>query len=323
LGVAAKNGILAQGGGEAFQEMSQLDVIVFDKTGTLTEGQEPRVSDFICFAEGKEDMIKNIAAELEETTSHPLAEAIRQFCPKKKTHLVASECEEMPGRGLKASFAELESVAIIGNEEWMHDHGATVDDSLSKQLDKWKSEGKSIVLVAMRDDGEQVIEQSFGIVAAFAVADVIRPNTAEVVSWFQKQDIDTWMITGDNLKTANAIASLVGIPHENVIAGVLPHEKSERVQQLQEGRIGNQRNTRRKVVAMVGDGINDAPALAVADVGIAIGSGSDVAISSAGFILVSSNIQSLITLRDLSRRVIKRVKFNFVGCNSFFFCIIL
>ena len=227
LGVAAKNGILAQGGGEAFQEMSQLDVIVFDKTGTLTEGQESRVSDFVCFSEGKwtEDVIKCIAAGLEKTTTHPLAEAIRQFCPERETNLVASQCEETPGRGLKANFEELESVAIIGNEEWMHDHGATVDDSLSKQLEKWKSEGKSVVLVAMQDGGSQDKEQIFIIVAAFAVADVIRPNAAEVVSWFQKLGIDTWMITGDNLKTANAIASLVGIPHENVIAGVLPHEK--------------------------------------------------------------------------------------------------
>ncbi|KAM6495895.1 E1-E2 ATPase domain containing protein [Amanita muscaria] len=315
MGIAAKGGILAQGGGEAFQEMSQLDVLVFDKTGTLTEGGEPQVSGSFFVDEGKwnEDTIKDVAAELEKTSSHPLAVAIRQHCSRKSTgNLMASDLEEVPGRGLKANFKSLQCTAVIGSEKWMNDHGAIPGDTLSEQLERWKLEGKSVALVSICDDEQPADQRKFLIVAAFAISDTLRSKAVEVVRWFQKQGIDTWMITGDNPKTADAIASLVGIPRENVIAGVLPHEKSEKVQQLQQGQIGSlRRGAGRNIVAMVGDGINDAPALAVADVGIAIGSGSDVAISSASFILVSSNLQSLITLCDLSTRVINRVKFNF------------
>ncbi|KIL55065.1 hypothetical protein M378DRAFT_188688 [Amanita muscaria Koide BX008] len=316
MGTAAKNGILAQGGGEAFQEMSQLDVLVFDKTGTLTEGGEPQVSGSFFVDEGKwgKDTIKDVAAELAKTSSHPLAVAIRHHCSRKSTgDLVASDLEEVPGHGLKADFKTLQCTAVIGSERWMNDHGANLGASLSEQLERWKSEGNSVVLVSIRDDEQPADQRKFQIVATFGISDTLRPKAVEVVGWFQKQGIDTWMITGDNPKTADAIASLVGIARENVIAGVLPHEKSEKVQQLQQGQIGSlRRGAGRNIVAMVGDGINDAPALAVADAGIAIGSGSDVAISSASFILVSSNLQSLITLRDLSTRVINRVKFNFV-----------
>ena len=228
LGVAANNGILAQGGGEAFQEMSQLDVIVFDKTGTLTEDAVPRVCKSIYLTKGAwtEGIIKCVAAELESASSHPLARAIQQLCSEKDTNVAASNPEELPGRGMKADFQELQCTAIIGNEKWIRDHGAALDDSLSEQLEKWKSEGNSVVLSAMCDGALPASERGFEIVAAFAVAYAIRSNAAEVITWFQKQGTDTWMITGDNAKTANAIASLVGIPPENVIAGVLPHEKA-------------------------------------------------------------------------------------------------
>ncbi|KIL70079.1 hypothetical protein M378DRAFT_183673 [Amanita muscaria Koide BX008] len=314
-GIAANNGILAQGGGEAFQGMSQLDILVFDKTGTLTEGGEPRVSEFVCMAEGKwnEDSIKGVAAELEQASSHPLALAIRRYCSGRHgTDLTASGVEEEPGCGLKAEFQILQCTAIIGSEKWIRDHGTIPGDSLSEQLERWKSEGKSISLLSIRDDGQPADQRNFQIMAAFAISDTPRPKAAEVIRWFQKQGIDTWMITGDNPKTADVIASLVGIPRENVIAGVLPHEKAEKIQQLQQGNIGSlHKGALRNIVAMVGDGINDVPALAAADVGIAIGSGSDVAISSAGFILMSSDLLTLVTLRDLSIRVINRVKFNF------------
>ncbi|KAF7964351.1 hypothetical protein HWV62_9729, partial [Athelia sp. TMB] len=199
----------------------------------------------------------------------------------------------------------------------MEEHSVTIDASLSEQLDIWKSEAKSVVAMALRDekDGDG---SPFHPVAIFAIADEIRPEARSVLSTLQQQGIGTWMISGDNVKTAEAVAESVGIPRGNVIAGVLPHEKAERIQWLQ--RAGAKRKTlswrnicgvrqlnSRCVVAMVGDGINDAPqALTAADVGIAIGSGSDVAISSASFILLSSNLQSLLTLVDLSRTVFNR-----------------
>ncbi|KAF8631951.1 hypothetical protein AX15_002112 [Amanita polypyramis BW_CC] len=297
--------------------MSQIDVIVFDKTGTLTEGGEPRVSDFIFLSEStwSAELVKCITAQLESASSHPLARAIRQFSFSEEnvTSLIMSNFEEVAGRGLKATFDNPQCMAIIGNEQWIQIHGATLDNSLSERLEIWKSEGKSVVLVAICDSKEGESAKGFIVAAAFAISDVIRPEAAEVVSWFQKQGIETWMLSGDDSKTACAVASVVGIPAENVIAGVLPHQKAEKIQQLQQGFMTKKNRGRgRPIVAIVGDGINDAPALAVADAGIAIGSGSDVAISSANFVLISSNLRSLTTLQDLSKAIINRVKFNFV-----------
>ncbi|TFK75930.1 heavy metal translocatin [Pluteus cervinus] len=316
LGLAAKNGILARGGGEAFQEMSQLDVIVFDKTGTLTQGGEPKVtgSDYPESRWTREDIHK-IAAELESASSHPLALAVRNFCESKAKGVTASNIEEVAGRGLKATFPALDLSAFIGSEQWMIDNGASISTDLQAKLNSWKSEAKSVVLLALRD----VASDTSVVAAAFAISDPLRPEARLIISWFQEQGIETWMISGDNPTTAAAVAKQVGIPLTNVFAGVLPHEKSQKIQVLQQsepirrGKLWSRRsNKSRSVVAMVGDGINDAPALTIADVGIAIGSGSDVAISSAGFVLLSSDLSSLVILRDLSKRVINRVKFNFI-----------
>ncbi|KAH9853626.1 heavy metal translocatin [Lenzites betulinus] len=327
-GLAAKYGILARGGGEAFQEAAQLDIIVFDKTGTLTEGGDPKVTDVDIIADiepalrlSKDDIL-GMAAEIESASSHPLASAIRGYCEENHAPArAASSVEETPGRGLKATFTSLKSVAIIGNEAWMEEHHGQIDGRLSGLLNTWKSEGKSVVLLAVSSESDAT-SSSFVVVAAFAVADPIRPEAKEVLARLQDQGLGTWMISGDNAMTAKAVAKSVGIPETNVIAEVLPHQKAEKIQWLQQvgmkrplrgfGRLFSRgRLNERCIVAMVGDGINDAPALTAADVGIAIGSGSDVAISSASFILVSSNLRSLLTLSDLSRTVFNRVKFNF------------
>ncbi|KAI0824782.1 heavy metal translocatin [Trametes gibbosa] len=327
-GLAAKYGILARGGGEAFQEAAQLDIIVFDKTGTLTEGGDPKVTNVELIDDtatslrmSKPDVL-GIAAEIESASSHPLASAIRGYCEENRASAHASSSvEETPGRGLKATFASTKSVAIIGNEAWMEEHHCQIDGRLSGLLHSWKSEGKSVVLLAVGSVSNDT-PSTFAIVAAFAVADPIRPEAKQVLARLQDQGLGTWMISGDNAMTAKAVAKSVGIPETNVIAEVLPHQKAEKIQWLQQ--VGMKRPQRgvsrllsrrrlneRCIVAMVGDGINDAPALTAADVGIAIGSGSDVAISSASFVLVSSNLRSLLTLSDLSRTVFNRVKFNF------------
>lgn len=227
LGLAAKHGILARGGGEAFQEMSQIDVIVFDKTGTVTEG-EPRVSDFVLFAENiwREEFVKGIAMEMETASTHPLARAIRQFCSSGKdvTGITMSNFDEVAGRGLEAMFDKLQCTAVMGNENWIQEHEVDLNDDLLKRLDVWKSEGKSIILIAICDQGG-ISQRKFNLAAAFAVTDIVRPDAADVVTWYQDKGIETWMISGDHPKTAGVVASMVGIPSENVIAGVLPHEK--------------------------------------------------------------------------------------------------
>ncbi|CDO71345.1 hypothetical protein BN946_scf184908.g103 [Trametes cinnabarina] len=327
-GLAAKYGILARGGGEAFQEAAQLDIIIFDKTGTLTEGGDPKVTDAEVVTDvrgdvhlSKEDIL-GIALEIEEASSHPLASAIRSYCEQNAaaSHS-ASSVQETPGRGLQGSFSTLALTAVIGNEPWMEEHHAEVDGKLGRLLHTWKSEGKSVVLLAARRDAGDS-SSHFLVLAAFAVSDPIRAEAKGVITNLQEHGLGTWIISGDNATTAKAVARSVGIPETNVIAEVLPHQKAEKVQWLQQvgmkrplrglARLfGRRRLNNRCIVAMVGDGINDAPALTAADVGIAIGSGSDVAISSASFILVSSNLTSLLTLSNLSRKVFNRVKFNF------------
>uniref|UniRef100_D8PPD2 HMA domain-containing protein n=1 Tax=Schizophyllum commune (strain H4-8 / FGSC 9210) TaxID=578458 RepID=D8PPD2_SCHCM len=307
-GLAAKFGILARGGGEAFEEMSRLDVIVFDKTGTLTQGGSPTLSDAHIVENGvwRREVVLGVAAELESSSGHPLGIAIREYAQKNGAEAQHADAfEEVAGRGLKAHFASLDVEAIIGNEAWMEEHGARMGGA-TRMIEQWKGEAKSVVLLAMKR------EDSFELVAAFAVTDPLRPEAKGVIAWLQKQGIETWMISGDNKKTASAVASQVGIPAQNVIADVLPTEKADKIEWLQRsGPRASSAKTGRAVVGMVGDGINDAPALTAADVGIAVASGSDVAISSASFILLTSDLRSLVTLRDLAQTTIRRVKFNF------------
>lgn len=228
LGLAAKHGILARGGGEAFQEMSQINVIVFDKTGTVTEGR-PQVSDFVFFSENRwsEELVKDMGMEMETASIHPLARAIRQFCSSGKdaTGLTMSGFDEVGGRGLKATFDKLQCTVVMGNENWIQEHEVDLNDGLLKRLDVWKSEGKSVVLVAICDQGG-TCQRKFNLAAALAVTDMVRPEAADVVAWYQDKGIETWMISGDDPKTVSVVASMVGIPSENVIAGVLPHEKA-------------------------------------------------------------------------------------------------
>jgi Cu+-exporting ATPase len=234
-GVAAKLGVLARGGGEAFQEAAQVDLIVFDKTGTLTEGGEPRVTDAelvknYAWPTGKpvsstENTIAAIAYEIEGASSHPLAIALRNYCHKDSAasnlQVQASNIEETPGRGLRAHIDAVGCTAIIGNEAWMAEHGATIGSELIRTLDEWKGQAKSVVLLALSHPGQP----TYSVVAAFAIADVIRPEAERVVKTLQKQGISVWMISGDNVLTAKAVARMVGIDEANVIADVLPHEK--------------------------------------------------------------------------------------------------
>ncbi|KEQ65003.1 uncharacterized protein M437DRAFT_24174 [Aureobasidium melanogenum CBS 110374] len=320
-GLAAKHGILVKGGGEAFQEASMLDCVVFDKTGTLTQGSAPAVSDCKVFdGQDTREAALAMARVLEENSSHPVARAIVEY---NKAQVLTGEdmqvtdVEELPGKGLKGFFknAKLgtQVTAIIGNEALMADFDVQLDSKSRDLIESWKQQGKSIALLSTSSSPGT----AFTLVAAFAVADPLRPEAATIVKWLQKQGLEVFMISGDNATTANSVGAAVGIPAENVMAGVMPEQKADKIKYLQQtlvprrsrGWIGSRKQ--RATVAMCGDGINDSPALATADVSIAVGSGSDVALSTASFVLVTSDLHALVRLLELSRGVFRRVVLNF------------
>ncbi|KEQ92357.1 hypothetical protein AUEXF2481DRAFT_68684 [Aureobasidium subglaciale EXF-2481] len=321
-GLAAKCGILVKGGGEAFQEASMLDCVVFDKTGTLTQGTAPAVTDYKVFGDEGEETALAMARMLEQNSSHPVARAVVEFCKAKSLEddgMQVIDVEEVPGKGLKGTFkvnAETKITAIIGNEALMTDHGIYINPQNSDLIESWKQQGKSIAILSISSSSPT----TFTLAAAFAIADPLRPEAATVVKWLQEQGLEVFMISGDNAITANSVGAAVGIPASNIMAGVLPEQKADKIKYLQQtlaprrsrgvlGLLGSRKQ--RSVVGMIGDGINDAPALATADVSIAIGSGSDVALSAASFVLVTSDLQALVRLLELSRVVFRRVMVNF------------
>ncbi|KAK5162708.1 uncharacterized protein LTR77_011231 [Saxophila tyrrhenica] len=328
-GLAAKHGILAKGGGEAFQEASRLDIVVFDKTGTLTQGGDPKVADYQFLLPTNsvpgEQQILAALKHLEGNSSHPIGKAVVGFCQSTpETGIKAKHIEEMAGKGMQGAF-DVRDLSqgmemLAGNEALMADHGISLNNRISATLDVWKGQAKSVVIVAMRDASTP--EKTFWEPAAiFAISDAIRPESRFVIESLAHQGVEVWMLSGDNPKTACAVGAMVSIPEERIIAGVLPQQKAAKIQYLQRSQVPKRsqsflglesaRSNRRAVVAMVGDGVNDSPALTIADVGIAVGSGSDVAISAADFILVNHDMTTLLTLVSLSRVVFCRVKFNF------------
>ncbi|KAF2459868.1 copper-transporting P-type ATPase [Lineolata rhizophorae] len=325
-GLAARHGILVKGGGEAFQEASSLDCIVFDKTGTLTQGGDPAVTDYEHLAGDNDSRLLGTAKKMEEGSGHPVAKSIVSFCTSRSAESVeVVGIDEIPGKGMKGRFkvGGNHSIAILGNESLMADHSVHIGPEATERLKSWMQQGKSVALLATNSTIDA--QEPWILSAIFAISDPLRPEAGPTVQALQKHGVAVWMLSGDNPTTARAVGAQVGIPSDNIIAGVLPDQKAEKIEYLQRSlekrnssrspfssiRRNRQSTKAHATVAMVGDGINDAPALATADVGIAIGSGSDIAMSSAAFILVSSHLTSLITLIDLSRAVFRRVWFNF------------
>ena len=232
-GLCAKYGILANGGGEAFQEAAGISCVVFDKTGTLTKGGEPIITDMKLLIKERDSIVWTVASELEKNSSHPLASAITAASKHHQiVSAVGSEIEEIAGRGLRG-FVKVESTGvkyqvIIGNERWMEDNQAVSSAFIDLSLEEWKRQGNSIILLGvMLESGvdEFISGDRFTIAAVFAAADPIRADAAPVVADLQSQGIAVWMISGDNSTTAKAVAKMVGIREECVIAGVLPQEK--------------------------------------------------------------------------------------------------
>lgn len=283
-GKGAENGILIKSG-EALEIGHKIETIVLDKTGTITIGK-PEVKDIITF-EGMDELeLLKIAASMEKGSEHPLAEAVIAAAEDRDLTLYHPEdFDAIPGKGIRAKIKD--SSYSVGNVKLMTEIGIDVSEHLElhEQLSK---EGKTLLYLADK--------KLLGIISA---ADVVKPTSKEAIHAFQKMGINVVMLTGDNQLTGEAIGQQVGV--DTVIAEVMPADKEREVRRLQEGK---------KVVAMVGDGINDAPALARADIGIAIGAGTDVAIESADVVLMRSDLMDVASAIQLSKATIRNIKQN-------------
>lgn len=335
-GLAAKHGILVKGGGEAFQEASRLDAIVFDKTGTLTEGGSLKVSDHTVLTadENLLEVAWALAQRLEESSNHPIAQAIAAFCSSKaQANVISSDIQEISGQGMKGTFTISDSdvvhhyEAAIGNERLFHGLQPSEAHSheVSRHLSGFQIVGKSTAILSLRCiDSEAQEKSSFVPALVLATSDTIRAETISVISELQSRKVEVYMCTGDNQTTAHAVADMVGIPRTNVMANAMPAEKATFLRKIQEGTAKgpHDRPATRPIVAFVGDGVNDSPALAAADVSIAMASGSDVAINSASFILLNSDLSTILQLVLLSRRVFNRVRINFVWAAFYNLCLV-
>lgn len=284
VGKGAEAGILIRGG-EYLERAHKLKTVVFDKTGTLTKGK-PVLTDVVVY-NVSEKAVLHLAAIAEKNSEHPLAEAIVNGAKEKGIEIEdAQHFKAVPGKGIEARFGKIE--ILLGNRALMAERKVNIEKVL-KDMEKLEGGGKTAMILA----ADNVI---MGLVA---VADTLKENSAEAVKELGFIGIEPIMLTGDNERTAEAVARQVGI--KRVIANVLPHEKLDVIKKLQaEG----------KVVAMVGDGINDAPALAQADIGIAIGSGSDVAKETGGIILIKDDLRDVVKGIKLSRLTMKKIRQN-------------
>jgi Cu+-exporting ATPase len=283
-GKGAEYGVLIKGG-EALETAHKINTIVFDKTGTITEGK-PVVTDIVTAAGVSETELLQLSASAEKGSEHPLGEAIVNGAKEKNLELLPVESfEAIPGHGITVVIRGRSM--LLGNKKLMDDKNIAI--TLQEASDRLAGEGKTPMFIAM--DGK--------LAGIIAVADVMKPGSRKAVEMLHKMGIQVAMITGDNKRTAEAIARQVGI--DKVLAEVLPQDKANEVKKLQqEGR----------KVAMVGDGINDAPALAQADIGIAIGSGTDVAMESADIVLMRSDLMDVPTAIQLSKKTIRNIKQN-------------
>ena len=287
-GKGAENGILIKSG-DALETAHQIDTVVLDKTGTITQGK-PVVTDIICAA-GKsaaKTQLLQIAGSLEKGSEHPLAEAIVNYCVTNNISLEkVTDFNALFGKGIEGTVSGTHYYA--GNEKMMEEKGISLSTEQKNQIQALAKQGRTPLLFA--DE-----KQFLGIVA---VADVVKPTSKEAVQKFRDYGIHVIMLTGDNEVTAQAIKEQVGI--DEVIAGVLPTQKEEKISALKQA--GHK-------VAMIGDGVNDAPALASADVGIAIGAGTDVAIESADIVLMKNDLLDAVGAVKLSKAVIRNIKEN-------------
>ena len=286
-GKGAENGILFKGG-EYLEIAKKVKTVVFDKTGTLTKGK-PSVTDIVDLSGLGESELMRIVAIAESGSEHPLGQAVVNSA-KEKGILVTNpdSFEAVSGHGLRARYGN--HIVLIGNRKLMEDNNISVFETVDSTLNKFETQGKTAILAAIDNKLAGII----------ALADTIKDNAKQAIDSLKSMGIEIVMLTGDNERTAKAVASKLGI--DRVIPQVLPQEKEQVISKL--------KDQEKKVVAMVGDGINDAPALAQADLGIAIGSGTDVAKETGGIILIKDDIKDVVTALDLGRKTVSKIKQN-------------
>ena len=294
-GKGAQNGILIKSA-ESLEIAHTINTVVIDKTGTITEGKT-QVTDIFTSEKITQDKLLQLCATIEKNSEHPLADAILKKAQEKEIELLnATDFEALNGLGIKAKVED--RLLYIGNKKLLDSKNISLDLFYEKS-EKLANEAKTPIFIA--DENE--------VLGLIAISDVVKPTSKDAILEFEKMGLEVIMLTGDNYKTANAIAKQINI--NNVIAEVLPQDKEKEIQKLQS--LG-------KKVAMIGDGINDAPALVRADVGIAIGAGTDIAIESANIVLVKSDLLDAVKAIQLSNAVIKNIKQNLFW--AFFYNII-
>ncbi len=285
-GRAAEHGILIKGG-EPLEIACKVNAIVFDKTGTLTNGK-PEVTDVIALGAHDEDEILSIAASLERASEHPLAEAIYKYADEEGLDIdEITNFRAVPGHGVQGDVSGV--TYYFGNRKLITNIAGLPLDRLNRKLERLESQGKTAMILATKE----------AVVGTVAVADTVKETSRGAIEALKKRGIEVWMITGDNQRTAQAIASQVGIA--NVLAEVLPEDKAANVKRIQESG---------KTVAMVGDGINDAPALAQADLGIAMGSGTDVAMETGGIVIIKNDLRDVVKAIQLSKATVGKIRQN-------------
>lgn len=285
-GKGAEHGILVKGG-EPLEQACKIKTMVFDKTGTLTNGK-PVVTDVISVGSLSQDQLLALSGSLEKQSEHPLAEAIYKAAETAGlTFQEVSDFSAIPGHGVQGNIGD--ATYYMGNRKLITSVLGHSINSINFQMSQLEEQGKTAMILA----------SATGIEGVIAVADTVKETSAEAVAMLQKMGIEVYMITGDNQRTAQAIAKQVGIT--NVLAEVLPEDKANEVKKLQQTG---------KKVAMVGDGINDAPALAQADLGIAMGSGTDVAMETGGIIIIRNDLRDVVHAITLSKETMVKIKQN-------------
>lgn len=290
-GKAASNGILIRNA-EALELIHKVDTLVFDKTGTLTKG-EPEVTDFFIAPGFNKQTALAFAFAIENLSEHPVSNAISLFSASyQDKEIKVNDFSVVEGKGVSGSI--LKQKILLGNKRLMEEESINISNTFSEKAEEYLNLGQSVIYMAIDNT----------IAGLFAVADTIKDNAKKTVADLILLGINVVMITGDNSKTAKNIANLLGI--KEVIAEVLPQNKAEKIKELQ-----NQ-NGQRRIVAMVGDGINDAPALAQADIGLVMGTGTDIAIEAGDIILLNGNLSKIVNTISLSRKILRVVKENLI-----------
>ncbi len=286
-GKGAENGILFKGG-DYLEIAKKVKTIVFDKTGTLTKGK-PSVTDIADLSGIGETELVRLTAIAESGSEHPLGQAVVNYAKEKGVMISnPNSFEALSGHGIRATYSD--HTILIGNRKLMEDNNIPVTEAVDSTLKQLEFQGKTATLVAIDNK----------LSGIFALADTIKQNAKQAIDSLKAMGIEVVMLTGDNERTAKAVASKLGI--SRIIAQVLPQQKEQVIAKL--------KDEEKKVVAMVGDGINDAPALARADLGIAIGSGTDVAKETGGIILIKDDIRDVVTALDLGRKTVSKIKQN-------------